>query len=511
MEPEKRWLAKESEPPGPDASAEELRAYIAKMSPKAKADLSRRVNRRLDEERKVWFCGDRTCDGRPHGVYNYPHARGSKREDQRGSQYPPLGADWYTWLLGAGRGAGKTRTGSQYSLYVTSKIPFIALIGPTGPAVRSVMIEGPSGLIRTCEAAGVYEKGMYEPSKARFTFQNGAVASLYTAEEPARIRGGNFGYFWADEPAHWDDPQEAWDQALFANRIGVRPHALATTTPLPSEFIKKLIAEDDTVYVGGSTYDNMDNLAASVVKKILARYEGTYLGRQEIHGEIIDDREGALWSSLQFSEEDFYFNLEDVSMDRVLVGIDPAGSNNKRSDQTGIIVGGKRGEMLHAIDDLSGKFSPSGWAQAAIGAYEKYKADAIVVERNYGGDMCRATLKAEGFKGRIIEAKATDGKRMRAEPISAKYEQHMARHRRGGKLAKLESELVSWIPGEGKSPNRLDAWVWVASALTRAGGRVDMGSSSKTLSQKLTQDNYSGPGSLARKREIKRSKPWSRV
>lgn len=403
-----------------------------------------------------------------------------------------------------GHNSGKTRTGSEYSRYISKKISLLALIGPTGPAVRNVMIEGPSGLIRACEAAGEYTPGAYEPSKSRFTFSNGARAQLFSAEEPARIRGGNFGFFWADEPAHWDNPQEAWDQALFANRVGRRPHALATTTPLPSEFIKALMAAEDTVYVGGSTYDNMANLAEVVVRKILAKYEGTFLGRQEIHGEVIDDREGALWSSEQFGEEDFYYDLASVEFDRVLVGIDPAGSNNKRSDLTGIIVGGRRGEVVHAIDDFSGKYSPSGWAQKAIYAYGLYKADAIVVERNYGGDMCRATLKAEGFDGRIIEAQATDGKRVRAEPIAAVYEQGKARHRRGGKLAKLESEMVSWIPGEGKSPNRLDAWVWVCSGLTRGRGRASMGDPTKAGG--LAAPDYQGPGSLWARKQIKKGR-----
>lgn len=486
-----------------EPSDDELAAYLKRMSPKARAELARRVDARLSEERRVWFCGDRECNGQAHGVYNYPHARGSKQPNARGSQYPPRGTDWYTWLLGAGRGAGKTRTGSEYSRYVAKKIPLIALIGPTGPAVRNVMIEGPSGLIRSCEAAGEYTPGAYEPSKGRYTFQNGARAQLFSAEEPDRIRGGNFGFFWADEPAHWDDPQAAWDQALFANRVGVRPHALATTTPLPSDFIKALIAAEDTVYIGGSTYDNMANLAEAVVRKILAKYEGTFLGRQEIHGEVIDDREGALWSSEQFAEDDFYFELELVQFDRVLVGIDPAGSNNKRSDQTGIVTGGKRGEVLHAIDDVSGKYTPAGWARAAINQYEKYNADGIVVEKNYGGAMVRHTLQSEGFQGRIIEANATDGKRVRAEPIAAKYEQHKARHRRGGAVGKLESEMVSWIPGEGKSPNRLDAWVWVCTALLKGGGKASV---SGIRRDPIGTQPYKGPGSPWSKRQIKKGR-----
>jgi phage terminase large subunit-like protein len=477
----------------PDDDDEALERYLATLTPKAKAEVAKRVRARLDVERKVWFCDrGRSCNGKPHGVYNYRHARGD--------QHPPPGANWLVWLLRGGRGSGKTRTGSEYTRYISKKIPSLALIGPTGPAVRNVMIEGPdSGLIKACENAG--ESYLYEPSKSRFTFESGARAQLFSAEEPDRVRGANFGFLWGDEPAHWDDPQTVWDLALLALRVGRRPHVLATTTPLPSEFMKTLIADPDTVSIGVSTYENIDNLAEKVVRQILKRYEGTYLGRQEIHGEIIDDREGALWSSEQFNETDFYFEMDDVAFDRVVVGIDPAGSQNKRSDLTGIVVGGKRGDVLFAIDDLSGKYSPSGWAQKAIGAYETYKADAIVVERNYGGDMCRATLKAEEFTGRIIEARATDGKRVRAEPISAKYEQGTVRHRRGGKVAKLESEMVSWIPGEGKSPNRIDAWVWCATSLTRGGGKAAFGDPTKGA---IGRQEYRGPGSAWAKKRYQR-------
>lgn len=509
LNPEKRWLERESQF-DPNASNEEIARYLSKLDPKKAAEVARRVNAARNTKRRVWYCGDRTCNGRPHGVYDYPHARGSQRDDQRGSQYPPLGADWITWLLLAGRGSGKSKTGSEYTRYIAKKIQHLALIGPTGPTLRSIMIEGPSGLIKACEAAG--ESYHYEPSKQRFTFQNGAVASLFSAEEPERIRGANLGYAWCDEPAFWDDPQAAWDMMMFALRDGIRPHVLATTTPLPTDFVKGLVAAETTRVVTGSTYDNRDNLPAVYFKQILDKYEGTYLGRQEIYGEIIDDRPGALWSSEQFAVEDFYFDWDDVkgTLDRIVVGVDPAGSQNKRSDLTGIVVGGKRGDILYAIDDLSGKYSPAAWARTAIRAYEMYAADAIVVERNYGGDMVRATLKAEGFKGRIIEAKATDGKRVRAEPISAKYEQGHARHRKRtatASVAKLESEMVSWVPGEGKSPNRVDAWVWAASSLTRGGGAAGLGDPTKAS---LAPPGYTGPGSLARRKQIKRGNPWGR-
>ncbi len=456
-------------------SDEELVKIVRNLDKRGRQQFAERTVAAQSKERQVWYCGDRQCDGQPHPGYNYKHARGSKRDDNRGSQYPPLGVDWITWLMMAGRGSGKSSTGSQYTRFIARKIPYLALVGPTGPTLRNIMIEGKSGLIKACEAAG--ETFSYEPSKQRFTFQNGAVATLFTAEEPERIRGANLGFVWGDEPAFWTDPQAVWDMLMFTLRDGPRPHILATTTPLPSDFMKKLVASPTTRVVRGSTYDNKANLPPIYFQQILDKYEGTFLGRQEIYGEIIDDREGALWSSEQFSEDGFYFDWEDVAgtMDRIVVGVDPAGSNNKRSDLTGIVVGGKRGDVLHAIDDVSGKFSPDGWARAAINVYEKYRADAIVVERNYGGDMVRATLKAAKFDGRIIEAKATDGKRVRAEPISAKYEQHLARHRRGGAVQKLESEMVSWIPGEGKSPNRVDAWVWCASSLTRGGGVADLG------------------------------------
>jgi phage terminase large subunit-like protein len=418
-------------PSGDDPVA--LQRYLQQLSPAARKKVAEALRVRMSAKRQAWYCGDRTCDGQPHDGYDYKHARGSKREDERGSQYPPQGTDWITWLMLAGRGSGKSATGSRYTSYISRKVPYLGLIGPTGPTLRNVMIEGPSGLIKACEAAGEYVPGMYEPSKQRFTFASGAVATLFTAEEPERIRGSNLAFVWGDEPAFWSDPQAVWDMMMFALRAGTRPHVLATTTPLPTDFVKGLVAKPTTRVITGSTYDNRANLPPLYFQQILDEFEGTYLGRQEIYGEIIDDRVGALWSSTQFMEEDFYFNFDQVrdTLDRVLVGIDPAGSQNKRSDDTGIIVGGKRGEVLHMLDDFTGKFSPDGWARAAINAYEKYNADAIVVERNYGGDMCRATLKSAGFEGRIIEAKATDGKRVRAAAAAAACRNSRARWCRG--------------------------------------------------------------------------------
>lgn len=476
----------------PEEDHEAFEKYLEHLNPKAKAEIAKRYNQRASSKRRVWFCGDRSCTGEEHGKFDYPHARAD--------QYPPPGLNWLTWLMRGGRGSGKTRTGSEYSRYISKHIPRIALIGPTFTAVRNIMIEGDSGLITACELAG--EAYKFEPAKQRFTFASGAVATMLSAEEPQRIRGHNFGFMWADEPAHWDDPEEAWKQAMLALRIGRRPHALATTTPLPNDFMRDLIAKKNTVAVGVSTYANIKNLAPNVAQEILSEYKGTFWERQEIYGEMIDDREGALWTSTQFTG-DFYFDWEDVAgtLDRVLVGVDPAGSQNKRSDLTGIVVVGIRDGVLYVLDDLSGKFSPSGWAAAVIRAYETYKADAVVVERNFGGDMIRANLEANRFDGRIIEARATDGKRVRAEPIAAKYEQHLARHRRGGRLSKLESEQVSWIPGEGKSPNRIDALVWAATPLMKKHGKASFGDPTK---YSIGAEPYRGPGSSWSKKRIQR-------
>lgn len=441
------------EMPDPN-DAEAFAEYLERLSPKARAEIAKRVQNRLDQERQVWFCNRaRTCDGKPHDGYMYRHARGD--------QWPPPGVSWVVWLLSGGRGGGKTRTGSEYTRYISKKIPWLALIGPTGPSVRNVMVEGEAGLIAVCERAG--ETFSYEPSKQRFTFQSGARAQLFSAEEPDRIRGNQFGFVWADENAHWKDAQSVWDMMIFALRLGRRPHVLATTTPIPSEFMKTLVDDPDTVRVVTSTYANIENLSEIVVRKLLQKYEGTFLGRQEIYGEIIDDREGALWSSGQFQ----YVDPDTRVMERVLIGIDPAGSQGQRADLTGIVAVGKQSDAMYVLADVSGKFSPAGWARAAINLYERFKADAITVERNYGGDMCRATLKAEGFTGRIIEAHATDGKRLRAEPIAALYEQQRVYHARNAGLEKLESEMVSWIPGEGKSPNRVDAMVWAITQLNK--------------------------------------------
>lgn len=437
-----------------DDNTDNVTELLAGLSATARAELVRRVMAEEDGGKRLWYClRGRSCDGNPHDGADYPHARGN--------QWPPAGADWLIWAMIAGRGGGKTRSGAEYTRIASHKLDWIGIVGPTNGDVRDVQIEGESGLLACCERAG--EPAVYEPTKKRVTFANGHTAHLFSAEEPKRLRGPQHTFVWADEPAHWENLQATWDNMMFGLRLKPRPHVLLTTTPLPSEWMKATLADERTRLTRYSTYDNIHNLAEPFARTILDRYEGTYLGRQEIHGEIIDDRVGALWSSEHF----VYVDVATRIFDRIVVGVDPAGSAGKRSDETGIIVCGVLDGMLYVLDDFTGKFTPQGWAAQVQVAYDRWSADAVVVERNYGGDMVRNTLLGNGYEGRIIEAHATDGKKLRAEPVAAFYERGEALHAKGGRLEKLETEMVSWVPGEGRSPNRVDALVWCATELKR--------------------------------------------
>lgn len=436
---------------------------LSQLSPAARAEVVRRYRAQQDQVFTAFYCTrGRTCDGKPHDGFNYSHARSD--------QWPPEGGNWFTWLAMGGRGSGKTRSGAEYTRQVSKRIEKISLIGQTGSAVRDVMIEDSfSGLIKVYERYG--EKVRYEPTKRRIQLPNGAVARVFSAEEPDRLRGPQAGFIWMDEPAHFPKIQECWDMALLGLRLGLRPHVLLTTTPLPTKFIKARLADRRTRLTRVSTYANLANLAPTFAEEILSQYEGTRLGKQELHGELLEDVEGALWAMSMIENETI--PVEDLS--RIVVGIDPAGSTKRTSDETGIITAGQAGDTSYVVEDNTGTYSPSQWARAAIAAYEKYSADAIVVERNYGGDMVKHTLRSEKFDGRVIEVSATRGKRVRAEPIVSLYEQQKVKHFNG--LADLEEEMVTWVPDSGDpSPNRVDAMVWAITELAKGGGgRVNLG------------------------------------
>jgi phage terminase large subunit-like protein len=428
-----------------------------------KPDVQQRALQRLKEaENDQWrpfFCPNTVCDGDPHGKWDFQHARADQRP-------PNWYADWLTLLLSGGRGSGKTRTGSEITHRVAKKVPRIILIGATGPDLRNTMIEGRSGILATSPPG---QRPEWEPSKKQLTWPNGCVAQGFSAEEPDRLRGPESAFIWADEPAHYDYVEEVWSNMQFGLRIpGIPPKIIATTTPLPTKWMKKLIKADDTITRRVSTYANLKNLAPAFRKMILDKHEGTRLGRQELHGELLEDVEGALWNwdMFQWVAEE---HLPD--MVRIVVAVDPAGTANARSDETGIISVGIGEDLnLYVFHDLTGKYSPEQWARTANTEYDVMKADAIVPEKTYGQDMVRFTLENAGYKGaRIIPVDSRRGKAIRAEPIVALYEKKRVFHvGRQGDLSDLEDELTSWVPGgKDPSPNRLDALVHGATELAK--------------------------------------------
>ena len=380
----------------------------------------------------------------------------------RDDQLAPPG-DWSVWLIKAGRGWGKTRVGAEWVRSVATPGARIALIGPTAADVRDVMIEGESGLLSVCEP---WALPTYEPSKRRVTWPNGAMATAYSAEEPDRLRGPQHTHAWCDEVAAWAGA-ETWDMAMMGLRLGDKPRVVATTTPKMVPLMRTIQASPGLVVTRGRTLDNAANLAPSFLTGLMARYEGTRLGRQELEGEDLDDNPDALWSREVI---DACRLREAPDLVRVVVAIDPAVTSNADSDETGIVVAGLGADGRgYVLADRSGRFKPDAWARRAVEAYHEFKADRIVAEGNQGGEMVAHVLGTveQGLPLRIVHA--TRGKATRAEPIAALYEQGRVSH--VGGLPQLEDQLCTWTPG-GSSPDRLDALVWALTELML--GRGDL-------------------------------------
>ena len=376
---------------------------------------------------------------------------------------PPSG-EWRTWLILAGRGWGKTRTGSEWVLdRIEDGAKRVALVGPTAADARDVMVEGESGILACApEDMGV----LYEPSKRRLSFpKHGAICTTYSADEPDRLRGPQHDAAWCDELAAWRYPS-AWDQLQFGLRLGDDPRCIVTTTPRPTKEIRDLVASASTMVTTGSTFENRANLAAAFIDRIVSKYEGTRLGRQELYAEILDDVPGALWSRamLDAAVQNCPSPLPDTQ--RMVVAIDPAVTSGEDSDETGIVVAGRTGTQAFVVADYTCRLSPDGWARRAVEAYHEHKADRIVAEANQGGDMVRTVLRTvdPGVPVKLVHA--TRGKRVRAEPVAALYEQGRVFHTQV--FAALEDQLVTWTPDSPRSPDRLDALVWALTDLDLA-------------------------------------------
>jgi phage terminase large subunit-like protein len=385
----------------------------------------------------------------------------------RPDQLPPAG-DWLVWLLLGGRGAGKTRAGAQWVRgmalglppYAETAIAPIALVGETLADVREVMIEGVSGILQLNES---FARPQWTPSRRRIVWPNGAVAYAFSSEDPEALRGPQFSAAWSDELGKWRYPDACWDMLQFGLRLGQRPRQVVTTTPRPIPLLRRLIAAKDTIVTRAATRANAQNLAPGFLERVVGRYAGTRLGRQELDGELIEDRADALW---QRSDIESVRVGEPPPLGRIVVAIDPPAS--QRSGICGIVAAGigRDGIGYVLADATVREVRPDQWAATALRLYRLLDADALVAEVNQGGDMVEAVLREVDRSVPVTKVRATRGKWLRAEPVAALYAQGRIRH--VGALPELEDEMCDFGPdglSAGRSPDRVDALVWAITAL----------------------------------------------
>jgi phage terminase large subunit-like protein len=382
----------------------------------------------------------------------------------RPNQLAPDG-DWLTWLVLAGRGFGKTRSGAEFirEEVMAGRAQRIALVAETQKDLEEVMVFGDSGIMSVFPP---HQRPKATRKPVRIEFHNGALALGYNATEPDQLRGPQFDCAWCDELAKWRYARETWDMLQFGLRLGLKPRQVITTTPRPIGILKEIIASPTTKVTRGSTYDNKTNLAPSFIDTIIKKYEGTRLGRQELKAEVLDDVPGALW---QRDAIDRARATSTPDLQRVIVAIDPSGTKGESDDgdEIGIVVAGKgidgRGYVLA---DRTCKLSPDGWGRRAVAAYHEFKADVIVAERNFGGAMVEHVVRTIDQMVSYKEVMASRGKVARAEPVAALYEQGRVSH--VGSFPELEDQLCLFAPdgfiGDG-SPDRADALVWALSEL----------------------------------------------
>ena len=394
----------------------------------------------------------------------------------RDAQFEPAG-DWNVWLINAGRGFGKTRAGVEW---VRSQVKAghkrIAAVASTNSDIERVMVKGESGFLNICYKGDKDNNGKliglpeWSPTKRTLTWANGAKVEFYSAEEPERLRGPQFSAAWCDELAAWNKDMATWDMLQFCLRLGKHPRVCVTTTPKPTKLIRKILKDPKTHITTGSTFDNSANLAGTYLKAVKDQYEGTRLGRQELYAEVLEEAEGALWTTDMLESAEIK-HKDLPPLNRIVVAIDPAVTANAESDMTGIIVAGVDiNGVAYVLGDYTDKLSPQGWAAKAIKLYHEHQADRIVAEVNQGGDMVKHTLHGEDETVPVKMVRASRGKFARAEPISALYERGLVKHVSdpvdGANLNELEQQMRVWEPlGSIGSPDRLDACVWALTDL----------------------------------------------
>jgi phage terminase large subunit-like protein len=383
-------------------------------------------------------------------------------------QIPPEG-DWVTWVVLGGRGSGKTRTGSEWvRAQVEGATPLapglarrVALLAETWEQAREVMVFGDSGLIACSPRDRVPD---FVATRRKLVWPNGAEATLFSAADPESLRGPQFDCAWSDELAKWRRADAAWDMLQFGLRLGTRPRQIVTTTPRDIALLRTILADPATVATRAATAENSANLAPDFLAKITRRYAGTLLGRQELGGELLDTSGGLFERRL--------IEAARVSraprLDRIVVAVDPPASDGPEADECGIVVVGRAGDAFYVLDDCSiAGASPTRWAAAAVQALRAHDAARIVAEVNQGGSMVTSVLQTVDPFVPVRAERARDGKRARAEPVAALYEQGRVRH--VGHFPALEDQLVAF-GRDGRSPDRVDALVWAIADLVRDAG-----------------------------------------
>ena len=375
----------------------------------------------------------------------------------RSQQLPPSG-NWKTWLILAGRGFGKTRTGAEtIRSWVSQGIAWhIALIGKTKHEARKIMLEGPSGLLTIFPPS---ERPSYNTTTQCLTFNNGSKAYLFGGDSYESLRGPQFDTVWIDEIAKFKYPQEVWDQTMMSLRLGQNPRCIITTTPKPIPLLHTLLDLKDVIVTRGTTFDNQSNLSASFIQTMNQRYEHTTLGMQELYAQILDKNAGALWTSNMILRKE----IDSHQLKRIVIAIDPATTSHQKSDETGIIVAGID-DQHHGfiLDDISGRYTPNEWGKKALEAYWHWKADRIIAEVNNGGDLVDHVIKSLDDRASYKAVRATRGKITRAEPIASLYEQGRIFHTKI--FTDLEHQLCHYSQGSS-SPDRMDALVWALTEL----------------------------------------------
>ncbi len=382
----------------------------------------------------------------------------------RQSQLIPEG-DWRIWLILAGRGFGKTRTGAETIRHwaTSGEYKRIGLIANSLNDARTVMIEGESGILTVSPS---WEVVTYEPSNQILRWRKtGAIAQVFSAQNPEKLRGPQFDAIWIDELAKFKNASKVLEQVSFALRLGKAPKMLITTTPKPTKAIKSLIKRDEIVITRGNTFENSLNLAPQYIEQMKQKYSGTKIGAQELYAEIIDDNPQALWSWEMIEQS--HTPPYEIIPEKIVIGIDPAVTSNENSDETGIIVAGidANGYIL-IMHDASCKAPPEAWSQTVIELYETYHANSIVAEVNAGGDLVEQVLRSKTPYINIKKVRATNAKLVRAEPVAILYKMNRIFHQYP--FTELEKQMTSFCAKSGdKSPDRLDALVWAVTELIK--------------------------------------------